>query len=257
MGFEGTVALITGGASGIGLATARRLGEEGAHVIVLDRRPGAGREAERELRGRGIEADFLAGDVTSEDDVRRAVDEVVARRGRIDVLVNNAAISYPVRFLEADTETWRRPFDVIVQGAYLCSREVARRMVELGIGGCVVNVSSINGSRALDASSHYNAGKGALDQLTRCLALELAPHGIRVNAVAPGFIDTPMSIVEGENELTTEWFRSIYLEGRRIPLGRAGQAEEVARAIAFLASEESSYVCGAILPVDGGLAVSF
>lgn len=125
------------------------------------------------------------------------------------------------------------------------------------MGGAIVNISSINGHRALDSSSHYNAGKGAVDQLTRCLALELADHGIRVNAVAPGFVDTPMSIVDGENELESTGFKTIYVDGGRIPMRRAGSADEIASVVAFLASPAAAYVCGAIVPVDGGLAVTY
>jgi meso-butanediol dehydrogenase/(S,S)-butanediol dehydrogenase/diacetyl reductase len=125
------------------------------------------------------------------------------------------------------------------------------------MGGAIVNISSINGFRALKLSSHYNAAKGALDQLTRCTALELSPHGIRVNGVAPGFIETELSIVSGVNELETDEFMNYYIKQRRIPLARAGHSEEIATIIAFLASNEASYIQGAIIPADGGLSITF
>lgn len=246
-------ALVTGGASGIGLATARRFGRDGARVVLVDRRPEAGLAASRVLASEGIDVTFLEGDVASEESVR----SFVAAAGRVDVLVNNAAIFEPAPFLSADTQTWRRSFDVIAFGAYLCAREVARAMVAASAPGVIVNVSSINSTRGLTHSSHYNAAKGAVDQLTRCLALELADHGIRVNAVAPGFVDTPMSVVDGENELLSAAFRSIYVDGGRIPLRRAAQPSEIAGVIAFLAGPDASYLCGAVVPVDGGLAVTF
>ncbi len=251
------VALVTGGASGIGFAVARRLATAGARVVIVDRDTEASRIAAERLRADQCVVAVQPGDVTVEEDVRRCVAAAEEKFGPVTILVNNAAIFEPATFLSTETADWRRTFEVIVAGAYLCSREVARRLVEHGRGGAIVNVSSLNGHRALDQSSHYNAGKGALDQLTRCLALELADHGIRVNAVAPGFIDTPMSVVDGVNELHTDAFRSIYVEGGRIPLRRPGAAEEVAEVVAFLTGPAASYVCGAIVPVDGGLAVTF
>lgn len=229
------VALVTGGATGIGFATARRFAANGMRVGILGHVDEDGRRAEAALRETGADAVFTLGDVTVEDDVRAWVTQAAERPGPIDVLVNNAAISSSVDFLEAPRDEWRRVFDVIVDGAYLCSREAARVMAASGRGGSIVNVSSINAERALLRSSHYNAGKGALNQLTRCLAAELAPHGIRVNAVAPGFVDTPMSVVDGENELETTWFRDNYVRDRRIPLARAGTPDDVAKVVAFLA----------------------
>ncbi|MBW7460989.1 SDR family oxidoreductase, partial [Paenibacillus sepulcri] len=133
----------------------------------------------------------------------------------------------------------------------------AQLMIANRIQGRIINVSSINGARALEESSHYNAAKIAMDQLTRSTALELMDEGIRVNGVALGFIDTPMSVVDGVKEHETEWFQSIYAARGKIIQRRSGQPEEAAGVIAFLASEDASYICGAVLPVDGGLSVTF
>src|SRR5579875_567002 len=254
---QGRVALVTGGASGIGLAITRRLAGEGASVAIMDRAVEAGRRAESELRKEGLAVQFFAGDVTQQGDVTTVVSGVAVALGPIDILVNNAAVAAVSDFLTTDMADWRRVFDVIVFGSVLMSRAVAQDMVANGTHGTVINVSSINGSRGAPATSHYNAGKGALDQLTRCLAIELAPHHIRVNAIAPGFVETPMSIGEGESELETDWFKDLYVEGRRIPLQRPAHPDEMAGVVAFLASDDASYLCGATVPVDGGLSITF
>lgn len=230
--FEGRIALVTGGATGVGYATAEHLASEGAEVVIVGRRA----------------------DERSVDDLFRHVKE---RYGRLDVLVNNAAAFEPLRFLGADRKAWRRIFDIIVDGTYLCTQAATAPMRETGTGGYIVNVSSINGSRALEESSYYNAAKGALDQLTRNTALELIDYGIRVNGVALGFSETPMAVVNGEKEHETDWFKSIYVARGKIAQRRQGQPEEVAGVIAFLATEDASYMCGAIVPVDGGLSITF
>ncbi|RKN83738.1 SDR family NAD(P)-dependent oxidoreductase [Paenibacillus ginsengarvi] len=255
--FKDKTVVITGGATGIGRAAAKKFAVEGARVVIAGPNSAAGESALRELSGSSRSHLFFKTDVTREEEVRLLVEQTIESTGRIDVLVNNAAIFYESGYLLETTSRWRQVFDVIVDGAYLCSRYVANAMIANGNGGAIVNVSSINGSRALDKSSHYNAAKGALDQLTRCTALELSPYGIRVNGVAPGFVDAGLSIVSGVNELETEKFRSLYVEQRRIPLARPGRADEVAEVIAFLASDQASYIQGAIIPVDGGLSVTF
>lgn len=254
--FEGKTAIVTGGATGIGLATAKLLASEGADVVIAGRDEGRGTAALAELAAIGGKPLFVRTDISDEDAVRHLIGRTMAHTGRIDVLINNAAMFYESDFLQETTDRWRAVFDTIVNGAYWCTREAALAMKEQG-GGVIVNVSSINGVRALNRSSHYNSAKGALDQLTRCTAAELSPHGIRVNGVAPGFIDTGLSVVGGENELETEWFKRYYVGERKIPLARPGQSEEVAAVIAFLASEAASYVQGAIVPVDGGLSITF
>lgn len=255
--FEGKVAVITGGATGVGLAVARRMAEEGARVVITGRRADVGHKVVDSLRKAGLEAAFVPADVSDAEQVRGLMEQAVNVYGRIDILVNNAAVFTPGKFMETDYEQWRKEFDVIVNGTYFCTKEAAKYMIAQGIRGHIVNVSSINSTRALEESSHYNAAKGALDQITRNTALELMEHGIRVNAVALGFIETPMSVVDGVNEHETDWFRDIYVGRKKIPQQRQGQPEEAAGVIAFLASKDASYMCGAVVPVDGGLSITF
>ncbi|MDF2659514.1 MAG: 3-oxoacyl-ACP reductase [Paenibacillus sp.] len=255
--FKGKTVIITGGATGIGLAAAKKFADEGANLVIAGPFLADGQKVLHVLSDSGGSHAFIQTDVSREADVRLLMEQTVERYGRIDVLVNNAAIFFESDYLLETTERWRQVFDVIVSGAYFCTRYAAEAMRLAGGGGAIVNVSSINGSRALDKSSHYNAAKGALDQLTRCTALELSPYGIRVNGVAPGFVDAGLSVVGGNNELETETFRELYVRQRKIPLARPGTADEVASVILFLASEQSSYIQGAIIPVDGGLSITF
>lgn len=257
MRFADKTVVVTGGATGIGFATARLFAGEGASVVIAGRNRSNGEAALQRLAGTGGAHSFVPTDVAVEADVRTLMERAVAHTGRLDVLVNNAAMFYESDFVAESTEAWHRVFDVIADGAYYCTKYAAQAMIAGGSGGAVVNVSSINAYRALNRSSHYNAAKGALDQLTRCTAFELAPHGIRVNGVAPGFIDTEMSVIGGVNELETEDFLRYYVGQRKIPLARAGQPEEIAAVVAFLASDAASYMQGAIIPVDGGLSITF
>jgi NAD(P)-dependent dehydrogenase (short-subunit alcohol dehydrogenase family) len=249
-------AIITGAGTGIGAATAELFVREGASVVIVGRRKEKLNEVAAKI-GQPAQVAVVAGDVRELATAQQAVETARQRIGRLDVVVNNAAFYDPAPFPDADLEQWRRMFDVLILGSFHFSREASRAMIATGTRGRIVNVTSIHGTQAEPKASSYGAAKAAINQFTRCLAVEMAPHGIRANAVAPGFVDTPMSVYNGVNELESEWFRKNYVEGRRIPLARPAQSSEIAPAILFLASEESSYVTGHVMVVDGGLTCTF
>jgi NAD(P)-dependent dehydrogenase (short-subunit alcohol dehydrogenase family) len=252
---NGKVALVTGAARGIGRAVAEVLMRDGAAVMVADLASSDGAATANSLRAAGGQADFVAADVTQ--DAEMMVAATAATFGRLDILVNNAGIFYNADALTTPFAEWQRAFDVIFYGAFHCSRAAGKVMVAQGTGGRIVNVSSVNAFLGMAQSSHYNTAKGAVDQLTRCLAVEWAPHGILVNGVAPGFVETPMAIVDGVNEHETPDFQEIYVRRRRIPLARPAQPEEIAEVVGFLASDRCTYITGHTIVVDGGLSVTF
>jgi NAD(P)-dependent dehydrogenase (short-subunit alcohol dehydrogenase family) len=255
--FVGKTVVITGGATGIGFSTAFLFAREGAQVVLAGRNQEKGNRAIEHLQLVSSGHLFIATDVAKEADVRQLMEQSITQTGRLDILINNAALFYESELLEETSERWHKVFNVIADGAYFCTKYAAQGMISGGNKGAIVNVSSINGYRALNKSSHYNAAKGALDQLTRCTAVELSPHGIRVNGVAPGFIDTELAVVSGVNELETDDFREYYIRQRRIPLARPGLPDEIAEVIAFLASDAASYIQGSTISADGGLSITF
>jgi NAD(P)-dependent dehydrogenase (short-subunit alcohol dehydrogenase family) len=254
-GCAGKVALVTGAASGIGRATAFALAREGAAVLIADIQRAAGEAAAEAIAAAGGSAGFVEADVTR--DAELMVAAAVERFGKLDIMINNAGIFYPADFLATPFEEWRRAVDIIYFGTYRCAQAAARQMVRQGGGGRMVNISSVNAFLGAPLSSHYNSAKGAIDQLTRCLAVELAPHGILVNGVAPGFVETPMAVVDGVSEHDTPDFKAFYVQRRRIPLARPAQPEEIAEAVVFLASERCTYINGHTIVVDGGLTATF
>jgi NAD(P)-dependent dehydrogenase (short-subunit alcohol dehydrogenase family) len=229
------------------------LAREGAAVMIADVQPGEA--AADAIRAGGGRADFVRADVTR--DAAPMVEATLAAFGKIDILVNNAGVFYPADFLTVPFGEWMRAVEVMYHGAFHCSQAAAREMVRRGEGGRIVNISSVNAFLGAPQSSHYNTAKGAVDQLTRCLAVELAPHGILVNGVAPGFVETPMAIVDGVSEHETPDFQAFYVERRRIPLARPAQPAEIAEAVAFLASSRCTYITGHTIVVDGGLTATF
>jgi NAD(P)-dependent dehydrogenase (short-subunit alcohol dehydrogenase family) len=237
----GKVAVITGASTGIGASTAELFVGEGARVALMSR--DADRLGQTAARLGGDDRVLaVSGDVSLPGDVDRLVGTTVDRFGGIDVLIANAGIHRVTPFTEIGDGEWSEMIATNLTGAFLVSRAVARNMIERGTGGSIVLTSSTNGLVAEPGMAHYNASKGALVMLARSMAVDLAPHGIRVNAVAPGTILT---------EITRPMVEAGFPWGE-IPLGRIGRADEVAAAILFLASDDASYVTGEILVVDGG-----
>jgi len=244
-GLEGKGVLISGGTSGIGLATARRFLEEGARVFVAGIDEVEVKAACAELSAAG-EADGIRADVSREEDVDALVAAGESALGRVDVLINNAGVADKAKFLDLDAATWDRTIAINLRGMFLVARAVAERMAEDGLGGVILNMASTNALGGEEEFAHYNASKGGVLQLTRTMAVELGPLGIRVNCLCPGFVDTPLNRALASEDEFRGYARA------RIPLGRVGHPEDVAAAYAFLASDDAAFINGAALVVDGG-----
>lgn len=249
---KGKVVLVTGGASGIGLASAEACATEGAVVVISDVNAESGDAESKRMAEAGLAVGFLRHDVTSEADWRRVVDDVVRRHGRLDVVVNNAGIAVIAPVEQETLEGWRRTQAVNMEGVFLGTREAIRAMKARG--GSIVNISSIEGLVGDALIPAYNASKGGVRLFTKSAALECARlgYGIRVNSVHPGYVDTPL-VAGAMGRLPPEQAAALQqdLLGR-IPLGRVAEPREVAQCVLFLASDEASYVTGAELVVDGG-----
>ncbi len=240
------VAIVTASDSGIGKATAVALAEAGCDVGVTWHEDEAGATGTvEEIEGLGRRAELRRLDLTQLPEAAGVIDELADALGGLDVLVNNAGTGVSAPFLEQSFDQWRHVLDINLSGAFLCSQRAARRMVGSGRGGRIVNVTSVHEHVPLEGAAAYCASKGGLGLLTKVMALELAEHGVTVNAVAPGEIATPMTGQHDEDPTKKD--------RPGIPLGRPGDAREIAHAIVHLASPEASYTTGASFVVDGGL----
>jgi NAD(P)-dependent dehydrogenase (short-subunit alcohol dehydrogenase family) len=240
---EGRTAVVSGGAHGIGSAVVKRLLDGGVNVVVLDLEGASG------FGGELPRLDYVSGDVSARADVKAAVDRAVERFGGVDIVVAVAGIGSLRPLLEIDDALWRRTIDVNLTGVFLTVQEGARAMVAAGRRGAIVVVASTNAIYAEESTVHYTASKGALVALVRAASLDLARHGIRINAVAPGMVRTRMSAPLTDDAAAAAEFLA------NVPLARFAEPEEMAAVVRFLASDESSYLTGSLVVADGGLTV--
>lgn len=249
MRLKDKVAIITGGGSGFGEVTARLFAREGAAVMLADINGNAAQAVAESIVAQGGQAAWAQTDVTKAASVEAMVRVALNKFGCVDILFNNAGIEGFGTAIDTDENTWERIFAVHVRGAYLCSKYALPSMIDSKRGGVVVNVSSVAGLVGIRNMLAYSAAKGAIISLTRSMAADFAQYGIRVNCVAPGTTMTPMGqrLVEGDSQ------EQLALRMSRYPLNRFGQPEEIAQAVLFLASDNSSYMTGSCLVVDGGL----
>ena len=250
------VAIVTGAGQGLGRAVALEYAAEGAAVAMLEVNADSLAETAASIEEHGGQCKSFALDITDYDAYADAVAEVIRWKGKIDILVNNAAIAVYGTILDDSLENWRKQIAVNLEAVYMGSKLVARHMVEAGYGR-IISVASIQGFAASGEAGPYNAAKGGIIAYTKSMAVELGAHNILVNAVAPGFMRTPMSFVDGVDETTTPEFLDWYVDKGKVPLRRTGLPEDVSGTIVFLGSEYCRYMTGQLLVVDGGLMSTF
>jgi NAD(P)-dependent dehydrogenase (short-subunit alcohol dehydrogenase family) len=243
MRFDNKVAIVTGGASGIGEETTRLFAAEGAKVVIADFSE-RGETVAQELRDSGYDALFVRTDVTKEADVQALVQTTVEQFGQIDILFANAGIASDAPAHQLTVDKWQKTVDINLTGVFLCDKFVIEQMLKQGTGGAIVNCGSIHSHVGKAGVTAYAAAKGGVKLLTQSLGIDYAKEGIRVNAICPGYIDTPL--IAGRNEAITQHLVGLH------PMGRLGRPEEVAKAVLFLASDDASFITGANLLVDGG-----
>ncbi len=250
MRLQGKVAIVTGAARGIGRAIALRFAQEGARVAVVDLREGEGQETVRQIVAAGGQATFVRTDVSDSGQVQAMVDAVLAAWGTIDVLVNDAGVCPFEGFLEMPEALWDQVLDVNLKGYFLVSQAVARVMVERGIKGRIIAVSSISAEFGGSQQAHYCASKAGINLLVKSMAISLGPHGITCNAVLPGTVETDINRAALADPAVRDYW------SKRAPLGRLGQPKDIAGPVLFFATDDSVWCTGALLVVDGGTSVN-
>lgn len=245
--------IILGGSSGIGKASAERFATEGWLVVIASSDLQKGEQALAGLVGEGHIV--LELDVRNEQHIERAEEQLRKVCSEYDVLVNSVGVSTSLGVIDSDFKEWDDTLQVVLYGTVKTCRSLVPLLKD---GGRVINITSIHDHRVEYGSSAYGVAKAAVTQFTRSLALEMAPRKILANTIAPGFIDTPMSIdTNGKNEINTQWFHDNYIKYDHLPLKRAGMADEVAGVVYFLAGPDASYMTGSVVTVDGGLTITF
>lgn len=248
---SGKVAVVTGGARQIGFAIASRFVAEGASVVLAQRSEDEGATSAARLRENGGQAMAIVADVSDESSVSSMIDQTVEHYGAPDILVNNAGVGIAERITELDYAEYQRVININVGGVLLCTKYAARAMQSAGKGGSIINISSIQGVLPLIQSAVYAGSKGAVNLITQQTAVDLGPWGIRVNCIAPGYIDNEM--MHGYHELVSETPGAVLEAAKRsIVLGRLARTDDIAGPALFFASEDSAYVTGTLLVVDGG-----
>ncbi len=248
MRLENKVAIITGAGTGIGRAIAIRFAQEGAAVVIdYVGTPDNAAQVVRQIVAAGGKALAVEADVSQPDKVQSLIDQAVQKFGRLDILVNNAGVETKIPFLEIPLEVWSRTIAIDLTGPFLCAQAAARRMVSQGGSGRIINISSVHEDMPMPTNSAYCAAKGGLRMLMRTICVELGPHGITVNNIGPGAIDTPM---DAPLKAHPELMQQLLAE---IPVGRMGQPEEIAGLATYLASDEAGYVTGSTYFIDGGM----
>lgn len=251
------VALVTGAARGIGLAAARKLAGEGARILISDIDAAELQSAAQGLTAEGLQVVSAVADVADRAAIAGMVDAAMTQWGRVDILVNNAAIVDDSDIAHLTPERWRKVMSVNLDGVLYCA-QAALPHLRQSPSPSIINIASIQGIRGQPNALAYASAKGGVVNLTRCMAVDFGPMGVRVNAIAPGYIDTRMALMHGgQHEHQTDWFQDVFIKHGRLPLRRPGTAEDVAGPILFLASDDSRYMTGQVLVVDGGITCTY
>lgn len=248
MRLQNKVAIITGAGTGIGRGIAIRFAQEGAAVVIdYVGKPDSAAEVVQQIEGSGGKALAVEADVTNPDHVQSLITQTIQKFGQLDILVNNAGVEWKIPFLEIPLETWQKTIAIDLTGPFLCAQAAAKRMVQQGSGGRIINISSVHEDLPMVTNSAYCAAKGGLRMLMRTICVELAPHGITVNNIGPGAIDTPMdAALKAQPALMQQLLAEI-------PMGRMGKPEEIGGLATYLASDEAGYITGSTYFIDGGM----